>query len=217
MRADHVLAHVLRMGARVADALDALDAVEQAEQFGEAHTVRQVTPVGVDVLPEQRHLAHTVGGHPLDLSHKLARVPAHLSPTRRGDDAVGAGAVASHADLHPSLERAPSARRQMAGEPLELEVALGGQRVARQELRELVNLAWTEGDIDEREAFEHLLLDRLRPAATDAHYALWAPALQPLGLPQVRDEAAVGRLADRARVEQDQVGLLARGRLGIAE
>ena len=32
-------------------------------------------------------------------------------------------------------------------------------------------------------------------------------ALQPLGLAEVRDEAAVGLLADRARVEQDQVGL----------
>ena len=34
--ADHVLAHVLRVRARVADALDALDAVDRAEQLGEA-------------------------------------------------------------------------------------------------------------------------------------------------------------------------------------
>ena len=33
----------------------------------------------------------------------------------------------------------------------------------------------------------------------------------------MRDEPAVGRLADRARVEQDQVGLGALGRLGVAE
>ena len=93
------------------------------------------------------------------------------------------------------------------GEALELEVALGGERVARQELRELVHLAGAEGDVDEREALEHLLLDRLRPAAADADDPLGLFALQALGLAEVRDEAAVGRLADRAGVEQDQVGL----------
>ena len=58
--------------------------------------------------------------------------------------------------------------RQVAGEALELEVALRGQRVAGQELGELVHLARAERDVDEREALEDLLLDRLRPAAADA-------------------------------------------------
>ena len=42
-------------------------------------------------------------------------------------------------------------------------------------------------------------------------------ALQPLGLSEVCDEAAVGRLPDRARVEQDQVRLPALRRLAVAE
>ena len=41
--------------------------------------------------------------------------------------------------------------RQVAGEALELEVALGGERVGGQELGELVHLAGAEGDVDERE------------------------------------------------------------------
>ena len=97
----------------------------------------------------------------------------------------------------------------MPGEALELEVALRGQRVAGQELGELVDLAGAERDVDEREAREHLLLDRLRPAAADADHALGSLALEPLGLAEVGDEAAVGRLADRAGVEQDQVGVVA--------
>src|ERR1039458_4130929 len=105
----------------------------------------------------------------------------------------------------------------MAGEALELEETLRRQRVAGQELRELVNLARPERDIDEREALEDLLLDRLRPATADAHDPLGSLALQPLGFSQMRDEAAVGRLADRARVEQDQIGLAALRRLGVAE
>src|ERR1039458_7520530 len=150
MRADHVLAHVLRMGARVVDTLDALDAVEKAKQLGEGSSLmalpaghpsrgaaggyarrRQVAPIGVHVLAEQRHLAHTVGGHRPNLRHELARWPADLAPTRRRNDAVGAGAIAPHADLHPSLERALPARRQMTGEPLKLEVPLRGERVAQ--------------------------------------------------------------------------------------
>ena len=62
--------------------------------------------------------------------------------------------------------------RQVAGEALELEEALGGERVAGEELGELVHLAGAEGDVDERELAEHLVLDRLRPAAADADHAL---------------------------------------------
>ena len=40
---------------------------------------------------------------------------------------------------------------QVAGEALELEEALGRQRVAREELGELVDLPRAEGDVDERE------------------------------------------------------------------
>ncbi len=105
----------------------------------------------------------------------------------------------------------------MAGKTLELEVALGGDRVAREELRELVHLSWTEGDVDERKALEHLFLDRLCPATADTDDPLGPLALQALGLAEVRDEAAVGRLANRACIEQDQIGLATLGRLRVTE
>ena len=103
------------------------------------------------------------------------------------------------------------------GEVLELEVALRGEAVARQELGEPVDLARPERDVDEREALEHLVLHRLRPAAPHADDALGVLGLEPLGLAEVADEAAVRRLADRARVEQDQVRLVARLRLLVPE
>ena len=77
-------------------------------------------------------------------------------------------AVAADADLHPGLELARALRRQVAGEALELEEALRGERVRREELGELVHLPGAEGDVDEREPREDLVLDRLRPAAADA-------------------------------------------------
>ncbi len=219
MSEDHVLLHVLGMGARVADPVDAVDRVDRAQQLSERRPVlaAQVAPVAVDVLAEQGHLADTVGGEALDLGEQLRRRAALLPAPRRGDDAIGADAVAALRDLQPRLERPLAAGRQVAGELLELEVALGGQRVAGQELGELVDLARAEGDVDEREALEDLVLDRLRPAAADADDPLRALGLEPLRLAEVGEEAAVGVLADRAGVEEDQVGVIAAVRLGVAE
>ena len=107
----------------------------------------------------------------------------------------------------------PATRR----EALELEVALRAQRVARQELREPVHLAGPEGDVDEREAREDLVLERLGPAAADADHAGRVLALEAAGLAEMGDQVVVGGLADRAGVEEDQVGLRALRRLGVAE
>jgi hypothetical protein len=105
----------------------------------------------------------------------------------------------------------------VAGEVLELEVALGGDRVGVEELGQLVDLAGPEGDVDEGKAIKDLVLHRLRPAAADPDDPLRILALQPFRLPEMSDEAAVGRLADRAGVEEDQVGLIAARHLLIAE
>ena len=215
---DHVLAHVLRVRARVADPAHAVERVELAQQLRERRPLRsQVAAVGVHVLAEQRDLGDPVGQEPPALLDQLGERSRYLEAARGRDYAVGTPAVASDRDLHPGLHFARPLRRQVPGEALELEVALGGERVRRQELRELVHLAGAERDIDERELAEHLLLDRLRPAAADADQALRVAPLERLGLVQVGDEAIVGLLTDRARVEQDQVGVRALGHLGIAE
>ena len=212
--ADHVLAHVLGVRARVADPLDPVDRVDASEQLGEAGLAlpRQVAPVGVDVLAQQGDLADAVRGERLDLGDQLDRVTALLAPAGRGHDAVRAAAVAALRDLQPGLELALALHRQVAGEVLEVEVPLGGDRVGGEELGQAADLPRAEGDVDEREALEHLVLHRLGPAAADADDPLGVLGLEPLRLPQMGDEAAVGRLADRAGVEEDQIGLVALGR-----
>ena len=221
VRADHVLAHVLGVRAGVADPLHAGHGVDAGEQLRERARRQaapaEVAPVRVDVLAQQGHLGHAVGGEPLDLGHQLGRVARHLAPARRRDDAVGALHVAADADLHPALEVARPLRRKVAGEALELEVALRGQRVARQELGQLVHLPGPEGHVHERELAEHVVLDRLRPAAPDADHRAGAALLDRSRLAEMRDEALVGLLADRARVEQDQVRVRARRALRVAE
>ena len=116
---------------------------------------------------------------------------------------------------HAWTGRAP--RRQVPGEALELEEALRGDRVAREELGELVDLTGSEGDVHERELREDLVLHRLGPAAADADDALGILALQPLRLAEVGSELVVGLLADRAGVEEDEIGLAAGGRLAVAQ
>ena len=173
----------------------------------------QVAAVAVHVLSEQRDLADAVGRRGARTSASSSGAgPALLAPARRGHDAVGADAVAALRDLQPCLERALPPGGQMAGELLELEEALRAQRFAGQELGQLVDLAGAEGDVDEREAVEDLVLDRLRPAAADADDRAGPLGLEPLGLAEVGDEAVVGGLADRAGVEEDQLGVGARRR-----
>ncbi len=205
--ADHVLLHVGRMRAGVADAVQSLDAVDRPQQLGERRPWAQAAPVGVDVLAQQRDLAYPVGGQPLDLGDQLAERARHLAATRGGHDAVRADHVAAGRDLHPALEVTGALGGQVAGEALELEEALRGQRVAGEELRELVDLPGAERDVDEGELLKHLVLDRLRPAPADADHALRVARLEDLRLVEVRHEARVRLLADRAGVEQDQVGV----------
>src|SRR3954469_8150631 len=219
VRADDVLAHVLRVRARVADAVDAVDRVDQGQQLreGRLRALGQVAPVGVHVLPQERDLADAVGGQPLDLLDQLAGRAAHLAPARRRDDAVRAAAVAANRDLDPALVLALALRRQVAGEGLELEEALRREAVARQELGQLRHLAGSERDVHERELLEHLVLHGLCPAAAHADHPLRILGLQPLGLAQMADQPVVRLLADGAGVEEDQVGLVALAGLLVAE
>ena len=216
---DHVLAHVLGVRARVADALDALDGVHPAQELGERHPVvaAQVAPVGVHVLAEQRDLPHAVAGEALDLGEQLGRRARLLAAACRRHDAVRADAVAPLGDLEPCLELARALHRQMPGEALELEEALRADRVRGQELGEAADLPRPEGDVHEREPLEDLVFHRLRPATADADDPARVLGLEPLRLAQVRDEARISRLADRAGVEEDQVCPVALGRLGVAE
>ncbi len=216
---DHVLAHVLRVRARVADALDARHGVDPLEQLREADPAleRQVAAVAVDVLAEQRHLDHPVAGQPLHFGDQLGRVAADLAASRRGHDAVRADAVAALRDLHPALELPRPLHRQVARDLLELEVALRAERVGVEELGQPVDLPGAEGHVHEGEAAEDLVLHRLRPAAADPDHPRRVLALQALRLPEVGDEAVVRRLADRAGVEEDQVGIGALRCLDVAE
>ena len=83
--ADHVLAHVLRVRARVADAVDSRRPRRPAPAARRSVirlSLRQVAAVAVDVLAEQGHLAHAVGGEAL--APRRAAPPGRGSARARG-------------------------------------------------------------------------------------------------------------------------------------
>ena len=95
----------------------------------------------------------------------------------------------------------------MPGEPLELEEALCGQRVTGEELGQLVDLPGPNAtSTNGNRANTSSLTDCAQhPPTPDDPVGMLA--LEPLGLAEMGDEAVVGVLADRAGVEQDQVGM----------
>src|SRR5918911_599895 len=94
----------------------------------------------------------------VDVGDELLERPRHLAAAGRGNDAERAAHVAAGGDLDPRLEVARPLGRQVAGEALELEEALCGQGLGGEELRQLVHLAGPEGDVEEWELAEHLVL-----------------------------------------------------------
>ena len=187
-----------------------VDRVERAQQLGEAtrRCGAQVAAVGVDVLAEQRDLAHAVGGQaarPRRRAPRAAARPRARASTARCSTSSGSCSRRRSAPS-PGTSRARLAGRWPV-KPSNSKKPCAVSESRGQELGELVHLAGAERDVDERELAEDLLLDRLRPAAADADDASGSLALERLRLAEVGDEALVGLLADRARVEEDQVGV----------
>ena len=219
-RGDHVGLHVLGMGRGVAHPPDALDARDGPQELGERRPLgaRQVAAVRVHVLAEERHLDDPLRRQGRDLAHHVGHRAAALPPAHARHDAVGADAVAADGDLHPGLVRPLPLGGQAAAEgPVEAEGPDGVDALAGHQLAEPRHLARAEGDVDEGEVAEDRLLLALRPAPADGHDRLRALALDALGVAQVAEEALVRAAADRARVEEDQIRLVAPLRLGVPQ
>src|SRR5207302_8839229 len=123
----------------------------------------------------------------------------------RRHDAVGAPRVAAHRDLHPRLERALALRRKVTRELRPVgEAAAGDALAARAEpFCEVRDRAGAERDVHERVAIEEAVALPLRVATADGDHLLGIALLEGARLREVRGEALVGLLADRAGVEDE--------------
>ena len=104
-RRDRLGTQVLGVGTRVADPLDPLDPPDRAQEIGEeGASTGDVSPVGVDVLAEQRDLADPGGGEHLGFEHQIVERSADLFAAHRRHDAVGAGVITPRLNRDPGRE-----------------------------------------------------------------------------------------------------------------
>ena len=192
-----------------------VDRVDRLQQLGERAPLRpQVAAVRVDVLAEQRDLADAVGDDALAPRRRARRTAATTSRPRVDGTMQYEHFSCSRREI---CTQAWKSRARFAGRwPVKPSNSKKPWAVSESLVRNSASLCTCPGPnatSTNGNCAEHLLLDRLRPAAADADDALRVAPLERRRLVQVRDEALVGLLADRAGVEEDQVGVGARRRL----
>ncbi len=220
----HGAAEVLRVRAREADALDAVDRIARAQQLAELGVdVRQeVAAPGVHVLAEQRQLAHA-------LSARGCVTSARTSPGRRLTSRPRTAGTMQyeHVELQPieicthAWKRRSrcigSVAANLRSSPVPHAPRVDAEAARAEPLAEVRDRARPERDVDVGIEREEPLALRLRVAAADGDDHLGPLALSRRSLTHVRGELRVRLLADRARVEDDDVGLALRRRLAETE
>ena len=160
MRGDHVLADVLGVRARVADAVDSVDAVDRrraARRTSSSSSFGRSRPNEHTFCPS----SVTSGRPRRPAAPPPRRSPrpgaTDLAPARGRHDAVGAAAVAAHARSGPTPgTRARACIGRWPVKPSNSKKPCAVSAVARQELGELVHLARPERHVHEREHLEDL-------------------------------------------------------------
>src|SRR2546425_4138134 len=221
-RVDHGPPKVLRVWAGEADALDALDRVARPEQLADLRPDlgREIAPPRVDVLAEQGELSHAFACEPRHLRRDLTWASAHLASANGRHDAVGALRVATHRDLYPGLEPALAVHRQLTREAPVVDAespACDAEPAGSQPLAEMRDRARPERDVDVRIEIEEPLALRFGVATPDRDHLLRVAPLDRGSLREMRRELLIGLLADRAGIEDENVGLVLRGRLAETE
>src|SRR5262245_56427068 len=214
---DHRLAKVLRVRAREADSLDSRHRVAGSQQLAElrSHCRGEIAAPRVHVLAEERDLSNSCRSEVADLSEDVARSSTLLAASDGRDDAVRALGVAAHRHLHPRLETPLPVKREIRGEVVvrtELPT-LDGVTAGRDPVAEVRDRAGPERDVDEGVLLEDPLALRLRVTATHGNDDLGSVPLHRARVAEVRGEARVRLLANRAGVEDDDVRLVLRRRL----
>ena len=204
---------------------------------GEPFLGRQVVAVRVHVLAEQRHLAVAGARQRPRLGDHLVERAAALRAAAERDDAVRAGLVAAVDDRQPGAGRArrggssapprPRARVEgrwsaapttvrpttvvIAGRGLRAEPDRALRRGQAEPVDELGLLVRPQEEVDRREAARQAGPVALADGAAGQHdpqRRVGDLELRQLALPA--DDLLLGRLADRAGVDDDEVGGLDR-------
>ena len=220
MRGDQIVAHVARMAGRVAQPLQSVDPRQMADEIGERAraAVGAGAVIAVDVLPEQRHLAHAARNERARLALDVGDAARILHAARVWHDAERTELVAAF--LHgeerrhcaaSALAAAGAANFSSSGNVVSTSER-SSARVPGNELGQSMIALRSDDEIDGRRAAHDLGALGLRHAADDGDHRLVAGG-GALVL-QVADAAEIGidllrrLLADVAGVENDEIGVL---------
>ena len=204
---------------------------------GEARLGRQVVAVAVDVLTEERDLPEAGGSQRPRLVDDLVERPAALRAAAERHDAVGARLVAAVDDRQPGADRRPACDRALGdgscpgsrqvvgdahhgpshdrGRADRADRRLGGRQ--SQPVHELGLLVRAQEQVDGRVAAAEPVAMRLADRAPGQHDPeTGVRLLQACQVSLAADDLLLRALADRAGVDDDQVGRFHRGCLGTA-
>mmetsp|Transcript_48391 Transcript_48391/g.104867 ORF Transcript_48391/g.104867 Transcript_48391/m.104867 type:complete len:210 (+) Transcript_48391:936-1565(+) len=198
--------------------VEALHTGHVAEELGERLLRSQVATPRVDVLPEERHLAVSVGDELLDLrSDRLART-ALLSAARGGHDAVGASLVAAVDDVDPRTHGRLALRLRHV-----LHYVRGCRRHnlvavedALKKVADPVGVLRPHHKVDLGHATQQGFALLLRDASGDDDGEVLAFLFARRVRSEVRVHLLLGVVADRARVQHDHLRFLRIRGLGEA-
>ena len=178
-------------------------------------------PYELTFWPSKRDLPNAFSRRSCDFGEDLAGPAAHLATADARNDAVGAHRVATHRHLHPCLDGALALRRELGREPTLVGDAecrpTDADATRSQPVAEVTDGAGAERDVDERVLLEDPVALGFRVTAADGDDRAGAAPLERCRIAEMRGQTLVGLLPDRARVEDEDVGLVAARRLSQAQ
>ena len=213
---DHRVGEIARIGGHETQPLHAWHNGRGVQQIGEVQVLtaserrRRLAPV-VHGLTKQFHLEEAVLNQMLDLAHDLRHRPAPLRPPGVRHNAERAALVATLDDRHhPLVSAVPTDRLEVVGPLLgkpDCQDPLATPAAPENRI-DFADPARADHEIDVRVAAQGLFALLLRDAAAEPD-----PEVRPLALQQpVLAQPGIGLLGrllpHRARVQEDQIGLL---------
>lgn len=205
---------IVRVGTGEAHSANAGHGSHRAEQRRE---IRFPVVVRVHGLAQQHDLRHALRGQGLDLADDVRQAPAPLGAPRHRHDAVRAPVVAPALDGNPGLHPVESAWREVLVMLLEVEAGLDRPLTGAgpfQERRQRPIAVGTDHETDVPRLLQQRCAEALRHAPRHAHRG--RRLHHALELPEAAEHPLLGVIADRAGVEQDDVRLVRRRRLGVS-
>lgn len=194
---------------------DTLDTriAHSAQQIGKTRLAKEIATVGVNVLSQQRNLAHALTHKPGNLVDNLLEGTTLLTTTDVRHDAVRAEVVAARHDRHPGVILRLAMPRHTHGVGILMlirtDMALAIQKRLGDKLGHVSNGMGAENDVDVIDVGEQALAIALGDAAAHGDNTLTRrrrrKALAGIAL---TIQARIGSLAHATRHKHNNIGML---------